>query len=466
MRSTFAFVALTWATVACSGSNGTSAAPSPDGGAAADAAVSLDAGADSAAPDASAEAGGAVQLVDTTPADAALHVGVLTIVTLHYSGSLASSSVSTTSVKLVSDGGTVALPASVSYDDTTHTITLKPLTALSADLTYRITTTSLLAADNSPVANVTRSFHTRYNSYTDYESLNGTTLTSYTSYTLDAQGRVARRITMAKGADMVFGTADDVPTQVAAYTYGPGTQHLTNYSGPGVDAVWFTADDVISNTNDYDTTTWGRTRSVYHSGSGVDGVWGTADDVIGTFYESVMSPEGREAHALDYAGPGPDGVPFTADDVMSYRFADTWTANSGQRIQYSAAGPDGVWLTADDVISTVNDYVLDSLGRITALTFRGKGADGIFLTSDDVTTQAWTRIYDGKGLLTQFRIVNGAGIDGVWLTNDDVVSSYYGYAYDTSAALLSRTSYTAGPDGLWFTADDVAIYIEHMSTTL
>lgn len=457
------------------GSSSDQGAPSSDAGAAIDAA-----GQDGAAPaqdaapsdggavDSASEAGGPVTLLDTTPADGTLHVAVLSSMKLHFSGSLDAASVSATSVLLLAPNATAGFPATVAYDDATHTITITPKAALATNNTYRIATSSLKAKDGSPVANAALSFTTLYDTAIDevgYDAT-GTTITAYFTYTHDANGRFGRRVTMAKGADGVFKTADDVPASYNAASFGNGSLRSINYTGAGPDATWFTSDDAIGSYTDIDTSVFGRTRTVNHATAGADGIWLNADDPVSTFYEIHFNAQGKEDTWTNFSGVGADGVPFTADDAISIRYVDTWTATSVQRVTYSGPGADGVWGTNDDVISQVTKSDLDAIGHVTALRFIDKGADGVWLTADDVTTSVWEYAFDAQGLQVKFRTHSSAGSDGIWLTADDTITSLRTYAYDANGAQSSWTGYAAGPDGVYRTADDIPGYVARFDTTL
>lgn len=78
-----------------------------------------------------------------------------------------------------------------------------------------------------------------------------------------------------RGADNLFGTADDIPAIA-----GPGGFVYALDAGP--DATLGTADDFVFGDNDAGIVVASRT-------SGTDGIFGTADDVITASYEVSSS---------------------------------------------------------------------------------------------------------------------------------------------------------------------------------
>jgi hypothetical protein len=422
-------------------------------------------------PDAGSETGpgSAVVLSAIDPADTTPHVSLLTQVVLTFSGSLDGATVTGQTVRLFAPFATAPLRATVSYDDASHTVTVIPATALSANGTYRVTTSKLTGKDGTPITDVATSFATLQNAQTDDTSYDatGTKIVSRHVSTLTADGRLAKNTLMAAGPDAMLGTADDVPASYVTFDVAPPGTQTHYYSAAGPDGVWFTADDVTSNYNRTDLSVPGQSRSVYYKAAGVDGVWGTADDVVGTFGKTLFDPSGREASSIYDSGPGPDAAPYTADDLISYRFTDTWTATTNQRLQYTSPGPDGVWLTADDAIGSVNDDSVDAAGHVTAIAFKAAGPDATWLTADDVITAKWTWTYDAKGLVTRISIFAGPGPDATWGTADDVLSSAYDYTTNAAngATTQVQSHSSAGPDGIWFTADDIISYTAHYDAT-
>jgi hypothetical protein len=456
MRSTLAVVVGACGWIACGGAVEATSAPTAE----------IDAGttgADGGASDAMPSE--PVRLLSITPADGELHVSVLARVTLLFSGSLDPSSVTDASVRLVPPNATVAMPAVVTYDDSTHTITLAPKTALvnatsgfyalqNGDV-YRVAASGLRAADATPIPDIASSFTTIFGAMIEEHSIDGPTTSDWWAGTADAIGRPAR--------NTFLGISND-PHHIVAYTSyvyryptDAGTYRAITYGRSGPDGVWYTADDLIQMYEDRDWS-HGRRRVIYYSGPGPDMIWQTPDDAINTFlgyYEVTATPEGLEAVSTHYASLGPDGAAFTSDDVVRERSVSTWTASSGRRVTYSSAGPDATWGTSDDVIGSVFDSVRDSLGRVTAVVRRTAGPDGVWLTSDDGTSGAWGTTFDAKGLDAKDVYVVSPGPDGAWLTDDDVPLWYSISVNVASGAEAKRSFYGAGPDGVWFTSDDV-----------
>lgn len=447
-----------------------------DGADAADeAAVTEDAGTSDAkdlpdateTPDAADEERGAVTLVETTPTAGALHVAPLTTVKLRYSGQLDASSVNEANVLLFAPNATEPRPATVAYDDATHTITLTPTAPLETNTVYRVATNSLTDARGEPLADVAASFTTLYDTIIEavgYDST-GSQIVSLVTIPQDADGRIARRTTMAKGPDGAFKTADDVPSSFIAWSYPTGGPRTVSYKGAGADGEWFTGDDVISTYTAYDRAAIGRERTVTYSSPGPNTIWLDDDDVPTSLLERIYDERGASSLQTSFSGPGADGLPFTGDDVISRRVVATTTPKGSRRITYSGAGPDGIWGNSDDVVAGYDDNELDPSGRTLVIWVMAAGPDATWLTADDTVSLAYEYGYDAKGLYVSARTSTGPGPDGEWLTGDDVVTSYSEIVNDANGAPTVMKGFGPGADGKYGTADDPVISLNRYDST-
>src|SRR5579883_1928520 len=177
-----------------------------------------------------------VRIIKVTPEDAALHVAPTTKVTLLLSGQADPASVTASSVMLYAPYATAPLPATVTYDASTTTITLTPAVPLGmrdcmplepvhSDDVYRVATSALRAADGTPIDDVTTRFTILHHAFTGSTMYTGGSLLSptsdatYMSTTLDAEGRMTRVVTWSSGPDRVPHTADDVVERHQDWTY-------------------------------------------------------------------------------------------------------------------------------------------------------------------------------------------------------------------------------------------------------
>lgn len=112
----------------------------------------------------------------------------------------------------------------------------------------------------------------------------------------------------------------------ATYTYASqlNVSREVDYSGPGADGVWFTADDVVSNVFVYEYDLyWNMIKEVYYSAPGPDGNWFTADDVVSYLFKVDLDSTGNPAYGYSYL-TGPDGKLGTADDVKETSYLYQW----------------------------------------------------------------------------------------------------------------------------------------------
>jgi hypothetical protein len=93
---------------------------------------------------------GAAHLVSTSPADGATGAGVATPITAKFDRSLDPVSVNAQNASLSGPNGNV--PATVAYNDSTHTVTLTPSQPLAVGAQYTVTlSTGILAIDDTPL---------------------------------------------------------------------------------------------------------------------------------------------------------------------------------------------------------------------------------------------------------------------------------------------------------------------------
>jgi hypothetical protein len=365
------------------------------------------------------------QLVSSTPAANAAGVSRLVTIQLVFDEPLDPASVTPAAFTL---GCFYCSPAygDVTYDDSTHTITLAPLFPLDLGQSYELAIGSAIhdAAGNA-FAGATIDFHTRVNTITrsiQYDPNSGMPA-SWTGTALDASGQPA---------------------------------HAFGHSGAGPDATWFTSDDVISG-----RTEWSGTTQTQYGAAGTDGTFGTADDVVSSSQKTDNDALGNPIAIWAFDGDG-HVTSLTTNDWQGRRLMGyAW---------HDAAGADGQWNTADDVISRFERYDYDARGRIVHEISMNAGPDQRAGTTDDTVIDYFLEQYDAQGQLVRSALIDalgrdgvagtaddGIGPDGTWFTGDDVPYAWYAKAFDATTQTGSGGTYTGpGPDGVWFTADDIA----------
>ena len=144
----------------------------------------------------------------------------------------------------------------------------------------------------------------------------------------------------------------------------------------GADGVWGTADDIIGWSVNYTYDEFGRVvleQDTYDKGP--DGLWGTADDLTYAHVKHVYLTSGRLDH-LDYYDMGFEPPYSTTDNVLED--TDTYTydgANNNVKIVYGDAATGGGLYTLITYDAHNN--------RQTRKYYNDTGADGLWNTADD-----------------------------------------------------------------------------------
>lgn len=378
-----------------------------------------------ASPDAAmptADAGPSAVLT-TNVEDGDIGVSVLITLTAQSSVPLVRDSVNDTTVVLLdSDRG--PLRGQVSYDDETQTLAFQPAVPLVWGRTYQFLVQDVITADELGVSSKSVSF------------------------------------TAARPGQRVLNVSYDVETgEVERYTAtrrNEAGKRDETYVEPGLDAMWFTEDDVMSAYAQEVMDTGLDYYMVAHTDPGADGQWLTEDDPVSAYARYQHDESGRERTVTHVQGPGPDGEWMTDDDVISYMVSRNYQDGRSHYLMYSfEQGPDGVWGTGDDtvVIAVRFEYFAGVLQRLHF--YSESGADQLWGTEDDIVDRYTESLFDERGELVQLQNeYKDAGTDGIWYTDDDTLSSYWIHRYDERNQQIGSDNFRSGPDGEWMTADD------------
>jgi len=233
-------------------------------------------------------------------------------------------------------------------------------------------------------------------------------------------------------------------------------------NSPGVDQVWFTADDVPSTHGDIRADAQGRLIVVDAFATGPDGLYNTADDVESQSLTVMYDAAGHFSTMAINSGIGPDNVWGTADDVPASVVGATWQGdNFIGYAPFNGPGLDGVWRTADDKAdtgTTLVKYQYDMQGHKTRQIEFRVGTDQVPNTADDVIVDYFDLTNDAHGYPLQ-SVRKDKGADNVWFNGDDVTTGYTKYTRDSHGLATDTLMYlaanSAGPDTMWMTADDI-----------
>jgi hypothetical protein len=385
-------------------------------------------------------------ITSVTPGDAATAVNVQSTIRIVFDGAIDAASVTRANVRLFSWGVPVA--TQVTYDDATHAITVDPM-GMHYARTYTLSISGL-TSHGQAVAAKQAAFDTTINPATSgiyaltYQSMiNGALgyVTDWqTIYSYDDRGRLTQIVDYSRpGPDGLWSSADDVVDSYQTQTFNDDGQMSTwAVEGlPGQDGTWFTSDDEVTVSSKQTFTAGGALLS--------EETFPMSSGNQKSYRLHHYAADGTESTATESSAAGADGIWGTADDT----FDAAWTTSYDEfghivRLAYVSPGADGQWLTADDVVISYEKRSYRPDGRIDRIDEFSAGPDGIGLTSDDVLESSLTYDYDAAG--NQTRVTS-------W--NQGFVQGYTSTTYDAHNQRVSSVHYAgAGFDQAWFTADD------------
>ena len=231
---------------------------------------------------------------------------------------------------------------------------------------------------------------------------------SYSDYFYDSNGRLEQTLKYKSpssiaslsgaGPDGIWFTSDDLGYSCLTQNYDPsGRQWLTTFAyTAGPDGVLCTSDDEIYSTSAYQFDDSGNLLNLiegFNSGPGPDGVWFTSDDVFSQSTRNTYLGGNRVRNTI-YGGPGLDLTWYTPDDAIVQYEQDTYDINGNvvKMVIYDGIGTDNIWFTGDDTARLYRLYNYDTNGnRVYRYTYQ-PGADGVAFTADDIKTEE--RRYD------------------------------------------------------------------------
>ena len=155
----------------------------------------------------------------------------------------------------------------------------------------------------------------------DWATLDDNEIRHYATTTLTATGQYERHVFyISPGPDGITYNGDDV---VGFYhDYSSNAQDILHQSikygsGPGTDALWFTADDPVSLCGSAAFNTDNTMSQWDTTDPGIDLTCFTPDDVIKHYHSYLYDTTGHLITSNTYLGIGLDAIWFTADDELS-----------------------------------------------------------------------------------------------------------------------------------------------------
>jgi hypothetical protein len=375
----------------------------------------------------------AVHASQFAPANGATGVDLHGTLQVTFDGALDPASVTPDHVRLLRYG--YARPVTVSYDDSTHVVTVVTPGGLQYNTPYTLLVSGVHDAIGRTVADTSATFSTWVNAKTSERTVNAC---CDVQYTLDGAGHtIQAAYKFSSGA-------------VAYYITYARTDASTNervmsakkWIGPGADAQWFTADDVLGFQEDdtYEANgalssrhgsqdqgefpnlaEWRLTYTYDAQGAAADVEWvnGGNDLVLGTsddFYESTITTGDASARQASQSwtceGSQPDSA--CSDSTASER--DAFTPGITGSPDVTTISQSQPWQSC---VSSRYEDTLDTRGNV--------------IRHVEYEADAW---------------VGACGFDLL-------VTGYVVYQVDEHDRIVASTTYgDSGPDGQWFTADD------------
>jgi hypothetical protein len=333
----------------------------------------------------------------------------------------------------------------VSYDDTTHAVSIVTPGGLRNDTPYVLVISGIHDASGRTVPDASATFTTWVNALSSKTIVGGYDV----QYALDNAGhtvQVTYRDTTS-GAVVFYNTYERADGSLNGRVVSE-----KEWFGPGPDAQWFTADDVLGSLEDDNYEANGALSS-RHGSQGSDGQSTWPEWRQTTTYDA----QGVAAD-VEWVDGGNDLVLGTGDD--SYRS----TVTSGDMDARQASQ---TWICEG---SQPNPSCSDATATARFTFTPGTGG------APDVTTYSLGRPFDSciSGQEEQTLDARGNVVRDVWISGngwvgecafDLSVSSYTVYQVDDHDRIVTSTSYgDPGPDGQWFTADDTVYATEIYDT--
>lgn len=223
------------------------------------------------------------------------------------------------------------------------------------------------------------------------------TVSFYMADLIDASGAViATAHYDTAGIDTIWFNTDDTIKWIYTDIHNPdGSSEWVQYKTAGVDLDWLTLNDNnIGHFSKKTVNAAGKTdQHVFYIGPGVDALAFTADDVVGFYHDYTYDAENFLTNTILYRdGPGADAIWFSADDVASKCIVRDKNPDGTVNLFISyLPGVDTVCFTADDVVNAYMDHTYDTNGHlISANTYIGSGTDATWFTPDDILVKEST----------------------------------------------------------------------------
>jgi hypothetical protein len=135
------------------------------------------------------------------------------------------------------------------------------------------------------------------------------------------------------GPDLIWFTADDILDEYDDYIFDANFRYLkhSNYDGPGMDGIWFTGDDILDWTSERNYYPNGKLKSHIESDGDEDYYFYNASNVCTRwvrkkngetlgYYDFIYDSNNNLKETLLYYKPGPDGIWFNSDDLLYKRY--------------------------------------------------------------------------------------------------------------------------------------------------
>lgn len=397
-----------------------------------------------------------------SPVNEETGVSVLSTLTLTASQPLDSDVINQADVRLI-DQNSKVIPISVSYDEATYTVSVKPKLPLEHYVKYTVQVDDLKDASGTQLDTQQSSFYTTKNQRLFFELVNDTENLNDKLCELghiDIATKLIDKITYSE-AD----TSGNCPISEMTLDLGRVLYYaVPGYTTEGRLQRWdrYTSGDVLEKYEEYlfDTSNIHTRTDTY-----------VVDDSNNVILRSYLTFEYDELGRLArQAVRGTDGV---AQEYRTFKYDEL--NRTLTEIVYSRSGETSAWepevsdvsgyqvysYAADNLSAIVTSYKQLGLDNTPGTSDDGAGADGIMTEGDDDVPFSYTNIhYDTNGLIIRQEVYLAKGSDVPPDLNPDNRIFYEDRQYDLEGNLTFVDAYQKNSEGKF-----VSVSVQRFDTT-
>lgn len=384
-----------------------------------------------------------------SPVNEETGVGVLSTLTLVASQPLDPDVINQVDVRLIDQNNKV-IPISISYDEATHTVSVKPKLPLEHYVKYTVQVDGLKDASGAQLDTQQSSFYTTKNQRLFFELVNDTENLNDKLCELghvDIATKLIDKVTYSAADTSGICPVSEVTLDLSRVLY----YAVPSYTIEGRLQRWdrYTSDNVLERYEEYsfDTSNVHTRTDTY-----------IIDESSNAVFTSYVSYEYDELGRLKrQAVRGANGI---AQEYRSFEYDDL--NRTLAEIVYSRPGQTSAWepeisdatdyqvydYAADNLSAVVTSYKQFGLDNKPGTSDDGAGPDGVMTQGDDDVPFSYTNIhYDTNGLITHQDVYLAKGSEVPPDLNPDNRIFYEDRQYDLEGNLVRVRAYQKSDDG-------------------